>query len=74
MPFSAAGIFKSNLSSVPAKDNNNLSESHGDKEGFEAALGCGVLDSQKLYADIETKSLARCAETLGIETIIVPAF
>lgn len=70
LPFSAAGIFRSNLQSTQGEDNDAVNEPFEDKPGLEAALGCSISDSESLYANIQAQSLARCAETLGISEII----
>ncbi|RMZ85759.1 hypothetical protein DV737_g475, partial [Chaetothyriales sp. CBS 132003] len=72
LPFSAAGIFRSNLQSGPGdedKGEDAVNESSGDREGFEAALGCQLYDSQSLYASMQANSLVKCAKTLKIREI-----
>ncbi|KAK5045493.1 hypothetical protein LTR84_009111 [Exophiala bonariae] len=72
LPFSAAGIFQSNLQSTTA--NFEHYPIHGiceDKEGLIAALGCPILESQSLYANIQAQSLANCAQTLAIQEISI---
>ncbi|KAI1036254.1 hypothetical protein LB504_011377 [Fusarium proliferatum] len=58
LPFSAAGIFASNLD----KCQNEPLQANGcpDQEGFERALGSALLESEALYANIQQKSIIRC--------------
>lgn len=61
LPASAAGIFRSNLSDAaqaefPAQSN---------RQSFEDALGCAVIDPQSLYAAIEAESLTKSLEVLN---------
>ncbi|KAH8689884.1 hypothetical protein BGW36DRAFT_364624 [Talaromyces proteolyticus] len=69
LPFSAAGIFQSNLGSnkndKSATERNELNACP-DLEGFERALGTQVLDPDVLYAGMQKRSLERCATVLGI--------
>ena len=65
LPVSAAGIFQSNLG-------DNARDSYGqraNREAFERDLGAPVLDELALYAEIQQRSLARCAEALGLVTL-----
>jgi uncharacterized glyoxalase superfamily metalloenzyme YdcJ len=54
LPVSAAGIFQSNLGSERGK----VSKGNPNKQAFEQALGCAVLDEFTLYQQIEDRSLA----------------
>ncbi|EMC93433.1 hypothetical protein BAUCODRAFT_76484 [Baudoinia panamericana UAMH 10762] len=65
LPFSAAGIFRSNLQSN-FKQAAIQSLARYDRSGLECALGCKVLSSETLYAGIEEESLERCAVALGL--------
>ncbi|KZL82606.1 duf1338 domain protein [Colletotrichum incanum] len=68
LPFSAAGIFQSNLQSSIAGEsavNTNKLARPGLK-AYENALRREVLDSDKLYAQAQRKSLDRCVEELGL--------
>ena len=72
LPFSAAGIFRSNLSSTADDEKNGSSyEGFDDSEQLATALGCSVYDSQDLYASIQTESLAKCAKLLNVREIVV---
>jgi uncharacterized glyoxalase superfamily metalloenzyme YdcJ len=87
LPFSAAGIFRSNLWTPPSALSSGsqessetveqenycgaFHESHSDREALERALGCPILESQALYAETQAQSLARCARALGLQRIIV---
>jgi uncharacterized glyoxalase superfamily metalloenzyme YdcJ len=60
LPFSAAGIFQSNLNQKPTslKVRDALQQKHqADVEGFEHALGCSVIDPDVLYARAQQQSL-----------------
>ncbi|KAF5649611.1 DUF1338 domain protein [Fusarium sp. NRRL 52700] len=58
LPFSAAGIFASNLD----KGQNEPLQANGrpDQQGLENALGSVLLEPETLYADIQRKSIMRC--------------
>lgn len=72
LPFSAAGIFQSNLQSKTAADAPAASPAvGGDREGYERALQCAVLDSDQLYAEAQRRSLETCAVELGLDVRIV---
>ncbi|EEA26437.1 hypothetical protein EYB26_006145 [Talaromyces marneffei] len=70
LPFSAAGIFKSNLSDKPerplAKRPNASAQS-----ALEDALGCKTLDSFDIYRRLQQESIHECAHILGLKEIIV---
>jgi uncharacterized glyoxalase superfamily metalloenzyme YdcJ len=87
LPFSAAGIFKSNISE--SSDETTESESvssvheHGaipeskagwsdKREDLENALGCNILDESELYASLQQESIKKCEMELGLEEIIMP--
>ncbi|KAL6245543.1 hypothetical protein RBB50_007542 [Rhinocladiella similis] len=70
LPFSAAGIFRSNLYSA-SKENTCGFEPFEDRKGLEAALGCEICDSQSVYADSQRRSLEKCASVLGLKEIIL---
>ncbi|KAI1013654.1 hypothetical protein LB503_010483 [Fusarium chuoi] len=58
LPFSAAGIFASNLD----KGQKEPLQANGcpHQGGFESVLGCALLEPEALYADIQRKSIIRC--------------
>lgn len=69
LPFSAAGIFKSNLAENPAKQpvnkgKNSLAE-------LEAALGCKILNEFDLYEKLQQESVRACEKELHLEAILV---
>jgi uncharacterized glyoxalase superfamily metalloenzyme YdcJ len=68
LPFSAAGIFQSNLGHTQSDDKPQLS-SEGDKPGFERSLGVPVLDADTLYQVAEIASLVACSRELGIDCL-----
>lgn len=67
---SAAGIFRSNLLTPSLSNQKSIFDASEDRLGFEAALGCSVLDSDRLYKTAEVESLAACAHALGLQEII----
>ena len=70
LPFSAAGIFQSNLEE-PSQDSGPATEPFADSQGLEAALGCRIIDSNELYSALQLQSLARCAKELGYNKILL---
>lgn len=70
LPFSAAGIFRSNLYSS-SEENSCGFEPFEDRQGLEAALGCQIADSQYIYAELQRQSLEKCASTLGLQEIVL---
>ncbi|WP_369959289.1 VOC family protein [Pseudomonas benzenivorans] len=62
LPVSAAGIFQSNLGD-DARDSYGAS---ANREAFERDLGAPVLDELALYAETQQRSLAQCAQELGL--------
>ncbi|EXJ83393.1 hypothetical protein A1O1_07015 [Capronia coronata CBS 617.96] len=70
LPFSAAGIFRSNLHSTSGDDDAAF-EPFEDRESLESALGSPISDSASLYARLQAESLAKCANALGIDEIIL---
>jgi uncharacterized glyoxalase superfamily metalloenzyme YdcJ len=69
LPFSAAGIFRSNLGDGHHQDGMPVSLPAGNRASLEQALGCSVLSSEKLYAAEQAKSLEDCARRLGLQEI-----
>ncbi|CAM1503322.1 Fc.00g080980.m01.CDS01 [Cosmosporella sp. VM-42] len=61
LPFSAAGIFQSNLRPGSKATRVPNQASNSDLEGFESALGRRVLDSDALYLQAQNESLRKCA-------------
>lgn len=59
LPFSAAGIFQSNLRRGLGLQQRSV-ESLSDFNGLEAALGCSVVDADSLYSDAQQQSLKSC--------------
>ena len=62
LPASAAGIFRSNLAHRAEAEYLG----RANRESFEDALGCAVIDPQSLYAAIEAQSLAACLKALDL--------
>lgn len=65
LPVSAAGIFQSNLGDDAQSHYNNNSN----QEDFQQALGRATINELQLYADTQRRSLAECAEALGLESL-----
>lgn len=66
LPFSAAGIFQSNLGKNRTTEGNLGRLAYPDQEGLETALGCRLIDADDLYMQAESESLRNCAQSLGI--------
>lgn len=66
LPFSAAGIFQSNLKAKTINSPSPGVPACPDQEGFEGSLGCQLISSDDLYLQIENASLEECAASLGI--------
>ncbi|KAG5802698.1 hypothetical protein H9Q74_010502 [Fusarium xylarioides] len=66
LPFSAAGIFASNLD----KGQNQLLQVNRrpDQQGFENALGTVLLEPEALYTDIQRKSIMGCSLATRVVT------
>ncbi|KAM5455841.1 hypothetical protein McanCB49686_003599 [Microsporum canis] len=67
LPFSAAGIFRSNLGE--AGNENPSVKSGPDKKGFEVCLGSKTLNSMELYSKVQQSSLDYCSRVLKLENI-----
>ena len=65
LPFSAAGIFQSNLGQNRGADGASDELARPDRNGVETALGSQLLRSDDLYLNMEIESLRNCAESLG---------
>ncbi|KAI7281149.1 hypothetical protein KC345_g4323 [Hortaea werneckii] len=71
LPFSAAGIFQSNLGNGQnKKPQTTVKEAFADQQGLEEALGCPILDPDSLYQAIEKKSIDRCIHELRLRGIL----
>ncbi|KAL3463590.1 DUF1338-domain-containing protein [Aspergillus heterothallicus] len=68
LPLSAAGIFQSNLQGNGQASASAVNEKMvgGDKEGYERALGCTVMDADDIYASLQRESIKVCARKLGL--------
>ena len=87
LPFSAAGIFRSNIATGNGPSAQSGSTTAGlspprqplgehltatsSLEAFENALGCKVLDEFELYAALQRESIKCCERKLGLEEIVV---
>lgn len=65
LPVSAAGIFQSNL----GDDAQSHYNTNSNQEDFQQALGRATINELQLYADTQRRSLAKCAEALGLESL-----
>ncbi|KAH7324414.1 hypothetical protein B0I35DRAFT_424113 [Stachybotrys elegans] len=66
LPFSAAGIFQSNLSGKSNSSELGLNEAAPDQEGMETALGVRIVDPDDLYSAAQQSSLQTCLSRLGV--------
>ena len=67
LPFSAAGIFQSNLQKTGPSGRSTTIRVASDRAGFEDSLGSPLISADDLYSQIENSSLRVCAESLGID-------
>ncbi|KAH6678864.1 hypothetical protein F5X68DRAFT_138958 [Plectosphaerella plurivora] len=67
LPFSAAGIFQSNLRTGKASS-SSPPQAHPDQAGLEAALGSPIQNPDDLYLEIQNQSLRRCISTLSLRS------
>ncbi|KAA8642796.1 uncharacterized protein ATNIH1004_009548 [Aspergillus tanneri] len=67
LPFSAAGIFQSNLQTPSSSvRETSAGRSTSDLQGFESALGDHVFNLDELYIQRQNESLTACARALGL--------
>ncbi|KAK7999073.1 hypothetical protein PG991_014748 [Apiospora marii] len=79
LPFSAAGIFQSNLQRATMKEDAEVSkqaksssppplrgQTSGSQSSSEEALGCAITDPDTLYAQAQKESLLACLLELGL--------
>lgn len=66
LPFSAAGIFQSNLQSDKEAAGQTPKEVQGDRSGYEKAMDRAALDADVLYAAMQRRTLEKCATDLGL--------
>ncbi|EFQ33127.1 hypothetical protein CGRA01v4_13223 [Colletotrichum graminicola] len=68
LPFSAAGIFQSNLQKNSGGEPTVTTKMpvKSDMKAYENALQTEILDSNELYEQIQRNSLDRCAKELGV--------
>lgn len=69
LPFSAAGIFKSNLPDHPAE--SQIQNPERNVSELEGMLGCKVLDEVDFYDRLQHESIEECRKALGVDTIIM---
>lgn len=69
LPFSAAGIFQSNLNQKPSSQVADGTQYQPDIEGFERALGCSIIDPDVLYAQAQKQSLE--SSLLKLKSLLV---
>lgn len=66
LPFSAAGIFRSNLKETKSRGYLGLNGPKPDQAGLERALGVSLLDADSWYEDMQTASLCALGNDLGL--------
>lgn len=70
LPFSAAGIFQSNLHSKVGSSGgtaeSDMNQPSPDLDGFQRALCSRVYSSDDVYATVQRQSLQKCARDLGL--------
>ncbi|WP_256573152.1 VOC family protein [Pseudomonas sp. CC6-YY-74] len=66
LPVSAAGIFQSNLGEAGRGSYGHSAN----QDAFERDLGAAVYDELALYAETQQRSLAQCAEQLGLAELL----
>ncbi|KEF53155.1 uncharacterized protein A1O9_10603 [Exophiala aquamarina CBS 119918] len=81
LPFSAAGIFKSNVTEDPAEEDirpetslqgpDMENSNNSDLKELESSLGCKVYDVFLLYEAMQCKSIQDCEEALGLKDIVL---
>lgn len=76
LPFSAAGIFQSNLQSPTSTTYTPLHNAVADLKGLEEAMGGEILDLDAWYVAAQRKSLEEVSKTLGLpqEKLILDNF
>ncbi|KAL4907189.1 hypothetical protein BDW74DRAFT_166700 [Aspergillus multicolor] len=67
LPFSAAGIFQSNLSAQGNTTGAEQRPAAADREGLETAMDGPILDAEEWYAGIQRQSLECVASDLGLD-------
>lgn len=65
LPFSAAGIFTSNLGEGPTRTSNQ--EAKGDRPGLERSLGARIEDEMALYEQMQRDSIEECRKALRLQ-------
>jgi uncharacterized glyoxalase superfamily metalloenzyme YdcJ len=74
LPFSAAGIFTSNLANGNNTDTGTSAppeQNDCGKHELERVLGCQILDEFELYTQIQQRSIDACAEAFGLGEIVM---
>ena len=67
LPFSAAGIFASNLNQYGTASTADKRPTYS-QEDLEAILGRSIIDTDAIYRSMEAESIKRTYEALGIST------
>ena len=65
LPFSAAGIFASNLDQYGTESDSESKVSYT-KDHLESILGRSIVDSQSFYASVHQQSLQKALKSMGI--------
>lgn len=66
LPLSAAGIFQSNLQ-AGKKQATSSGTQREERDVYESAMGCPLLDADPLYAEAQRRSLEKCASEIGLD-------
>jgi uncharacterized glyoxalase superfamily metalloenzyme YdcJ len=69
LPFSAAGIFKSNLPDYPA--DSQIQNTRRNVSELEKVLGCKILDEVDFYDRLQQESIEECRKALGVDEIVM---
>jgi uncharacterized glyoxalase superfamily metalloenzyme YdcJ len=67
LPFSAAGIFQSNIGGKASQDDTiSTIKATPNQDAMEVALDTCIIDPDRLYADMQQRSLNACLRKLGL--------
>lgn len=69
LPFSAAGIFTSNLGEKGSK--RQMKEAESSLAELEESLGCTVRNELDLYEELQAASVHECGEALGLKILLL---
>lgn len=66
LPFSAAGIFRSNLAGSDSEDEQTVVKRGGDQVGLEKSMGVPLQDIYEWYSQVERSTLKTVTSQLGL--------